>query len=75
MLLAFILHNIARYVLCQRIYRLLHISLFYILALSTVVVRMGYVATVIVDPHMFSPFDSYKVGSTFSLLQFLFFFQ
>ena len=64
------MHNILKYVIRQKIYRQLHITLFYILAVATVILRLGYIFSVIAKPKIYAPFDSYIIGGLFSMLQY-----
>ena len=45
-------------------------TLFYIFGVATVILRLGYIVSVIVKPKFYAPFDSYLIGGLFSMLQY-----
>ena len=74
-LLVFLVHNITRYLIRQKKYTQLHITLFYVLATTTVIMRLAFILTVIFRSQFFSPLDDYAVECLFSMLQYWFFLQ
>ena len=69
------MHNITRYVIRQKKYTQLHVTLFYVIATTTVIMRLAFILTVISRSQFFSPLDNYAVECLFSMLQYWFFLQ
>ena len=64
-----------RYLFKEKRYKQLHICLFYLIATSTVVARLGYILSEVVKPEYFAPTRDYLVDCIFSMLQYQFFLQ
>ena len=67
-LLALLVHNLIVYVIRQRMFQQVHITLFYVISLATVTTRMGYIVSVIATSKLLTPYDEQWIGMLFSIL-------